>query len=408
MPRKELDFNKVYHSNMCGDFILVEEYDPVKINNYNNSTKRQIKIRFLDTGYETITDANSILKGSVKDPYAKIISGVACIGIPKILYNKREYDSWFHMIKRCYQPGSNSYERYGALGVKVCERWHCFEYFIEDFYKLPGIEEYLNAPDNEKCNYHLDKDLRALKLGLDNKIYSPDTCTILNIHTNARLQDKNRTSSKYRGLYKVKDGSWQLRIRMGGKTYFIGIFNDEIAGANMYNHLVQIINDEITVHNIVPYMDVIECLKHRTSITPLKLPDYIIEKLGISRYELNKYSMVNTSSRYIGVRFDGKYYPSTYVNTDGCRCHIGTFTDERAAAVMHDAFTKYMNGSPNSKINNISNMTIGQAISYSRKNLDTMCSIVDNSIIDIGKVISDYNTTVAAYTFSQFGYCSNF
>lgn len=43
-----------------------------------------------------------------------------------------EYSSWASMIQRCNNPNKPSYARYGGRGIKVCERWHTFAFFLED------------------------------------------------------------------------------------------------------------------------------------------------------------------------------------------------------------------------------------------------------------------------------------
>jgi len=44
----------------------------------------------------------------------------------------RTYTSWEHMKKRCYNPNTRQYRWYGARGIKVCQAWHWFPYFLED------------------------------------------------------------------------------------------------------------------------------------------------------------------------------------------------------------------------------------------------------------------------------------
>lgn len=44
----------------------------------------------------------------------------------------RIYDRWKGILARCYNPEHKSYENYGGRGIRVCERWHDFQNFIDD------------------------------------------------------------------------------------------------------------------------------------------------------------------------------------------------------------------------------------------------------------------------------------
>ena len=46
--------------------------------------------------------------------------------------------SWMCMRSRCNNPNNPSYEHYGAIGIKVCERWDSFENFLEDMGERPS------------------------------------------------------------------------------------------------------------------------------------------------------------------------------------------------------------------------------------------------------------------------------
>lgn len=37
--------------------------------------------------------------------------------------NKRLYNIWHNIKKRCYYPGATSYKYYGAKGIQVCQEW---------------------------------------------------------------------------------------------------------------------------------------------------------------------------------------------------------------------------------------------------------------------------------------------
>ena len=54
--------------------------------------------------------------------------------------NSKEYGIWCGIKRRCYNPKTERYPRYGGRGIKVCERWLGFEgfvNFISDMGKCP-------------------------------------------------------------------------------------------------------------------------------------------------------------------------------------------------------------------------------------------------------------------------------
>jgi hypothetical protein len=59
------------------------------------------------------------------------------------------YGSWREMVKRCTNPNSINWERYGGRGVTVCARWRqAFAAFLVDMGERPaGLT--LDRIDNE-------------------------------------------------------------------------------------------------------------------------------------------------------------------------------------------------------------------------------------------------------------------
>jgi hypothetical protein len=57
------------------------------------------------------------------------------------------YTTWQAMLERCHNPKNPKYYMYGALGVKVCERWLSFENFLADM----GVR-----PDGHTLDRHPD------------------------------------------------------------------------------------------------------------------------------------------------------------------------------------------------------------------------------------------------------------
>lgn len=49
----------------------------------------------------------------------------------------RIYGLWHGMIQRCYDKNVPAYNRYGARGINVCERWQSFENFYADMGDKP-------------------------------------------------------------------------------------------------------------------------------------------------------------------------------------------------------------------------------------------------------------------------------
>lgn len=67
----------------------------------------------------------------------------------------RTYTCWKNIRKRCYSENHNSYKNYGALGIRVAERWHTFENFLADMGEMPAghsIERKDNKKDYEPGN----------------------------------------------------------------------------------------------------------------------------------------------------------------------------------------------------------------------------------------------------------------
>lgn len=50
----------------------------------------------------------------------------------------RVYKIWNGMVARCNTPSATGFDRYGAVGVTVCQRWMLFENFLADMGEPPA------------------------------------------------------------------------------------------------------------------------------------------------------------------------------------------------------------------------------------------------------------------------------
>ena len=137
----------------CGD-LVVEKY----------VSALEVVVKFVDTGFRTVTNAGNIRKGSVKDPCVPSVFGVGFLGLGKHKANSRRvrssaYTCWHNMIKRCYCKKYQEKQPWYS-GCSVDPSWHNFQNFADWYY------------DNFVEGFELDKDIRTL----GNKVYSPAFC----------------------------------------------------------------------------------------------------------------------------------------------------------------------------------------------------------------------------------------
>jgi hypothetical protein len=106
-----------------------------------------------DCGNEAVVPAGTLRKGIVKSCGCLLreLAAKRCIamntshGLSKI----PEYAVWAAMLRRCRRPQEDSYARYGARGISVCNRWLDFANFIADMGRRPGYGWSLERINND-------------------------------------------------------------------------------------------------------------------------------------------------------------------------------------------------------------------------------------------------------------------
>ena len=184
MKTKDIIINKIYQNNNGDEYKVLELAEKTK------SGHKKFKIKFLETGFETIVWQHSIINGCIKDKFKPSVFGVGCIGNATSKGHMKEWNLWHNMLSRCYNTKSKDYNSYGKIGVHVHKEWLCFENFINDLKNIEGYNEELFL----KGEIVLDKDLKQQDIDPGDKIYSKETCCFIN----KKLNEKLRNSNKYK------------------------------------------------------------------------------------------------------------------------------------------------------------------------------------------------------------------
>ena len=180
-----ISIGDIFVSNKSGKFKIlgISHYKIYKLKNRNRKIY-WYDIEFLDTGYKTKANANSIKSGTVYDYIRPRICGIGYLGSKEYSSTHFLYKRWKNMIERCYDKNSKDYKSYGAKGVRVDKRWHNFYNYVNDCKLIEGYDEELIK--NNKLE--LDKDIKIK----GNKLYSKDTCIWIDKKENNRQHAINQ------------------------------------------------------------------------------------------------------------------------------------------------------------------------------------------------------------------------
>lgn len=165
------------------------EYEVVQI-----LDKGKYEIKFVNSGFTTISSKKEVLNGSIKDWEAPSVCGVGIVG-KKIKHPQKHYlyDRWRDMLRRCYDTNTNNYKDYGGSGVTVDKRWHYFVNYIADI----ELKENSDKLKIKNSGWEVDKDIN----GNDTKIYSNETTTIVTVSENVKERnDRDGNPAMYSRL----------------------------------------------------------------------------------------------------------------------------------------------------------------------------------------------------------------
>ena len=176
MEHEKHKVGSVHSTNKYGDFIITK---------YVNASN--VHIKFLNTGYETVTLNSCILSGEIRDRYFPSVHGVGIVGEESSRDSNgnklKEYFLWNHMLTRCYGKKAKlklpSYE-----DCTASTNFKYFPYFKDWCSKQIGF-------GNE--GWQLDKDI----LVKGNKIYSEDTCCFVPAEINSVFIKCDRSRGEY-------------------------------------------------------------------------------------------------------------------------------------------------------------------------------------------------------------------
>lgn len=244
-----IDFSKIYNSLYYGPYKII------KYIGRNNESKRIVRIKFINSGFESNVLLRFALSGQVKD-YTISYSDLSINKNMSIL----EYDDyiinilkirWNSMIQRCYNKNDKKYNEYGEAGVTVCDRWKFFDNYISDIMLVENFIYFYNFPQK----FQLDKDYLQINIPKSQRIYGPGRCIFLSIYDNVNLAIKEKhISGNLYGIKELEKDKYSVSFSVDGSRINLGIYSNKIAAANAYNFyykkyskatLIQLLNEEI-------------------------------------------------------------------------------------------------------------------------------------------------------------------
>lgn len=108
-----------------------------------------------DCGNVVVTFTNGLRSGHAKSCGCLKVELSSTRNLKHGQHGAPVYFAWSTMLRRCTDPKTEGYARYGGRGIRVCERWHDFAAFIADMGQRPpgmSIERENNDGNYEPGN----------------------------------------------------------------------------------------------------------------------------------------------------------------------------------------------------------------------------------------------------------------
>lgn len=191
----------------AGNVFRMKSYGELVILNVIDALN--VCVRFLDTGWETTTEAGDIRKGSVKDRFKPIVYGLGFRGDNRVDYKgldeRKVYYAWHDMLRRCNSPNDSQYFIYKDCSVDPA--WFNYSEFARWYVSQVGHYE------PNVINWQLDKDWRVP----GNRVYSPEACYIVPLQINCLTTGLGpRRNGLPHGLQLNQEGSYSITPRSQG------------------------------------------------------------------------------------------------------------------------------------------------------------------------------------------------
>ena len=200
---------KVFKTKNYGEFI-VTKYDSCD----------GVHVKFINTGYETVSQVTNVKEGTIRDRLAPSVMGVGVIGEAQVFSPKKylqDYMVWFRMLQRCYSENRQT-KQPTYKGCTVSDNFKYFPYFKDWCVKQVGF----GVADDNLEQFALDKDI----LVRGNKVYSEDTCVFVPREINMIIVTrKSRCGGLPVGVYFYKPTKkYKTQLSMNGKRKSLGYY----------------------------------------------------------------------------------------------------------------------------------------------------------------------------------------